>query len=127
MIVKSSPSDFIAGQLKKLGPKEREAFLSLSYVNFHSPPGHQDSWVHPEEVALAIFTTNAVAAGEKVGIFPRMARLNHGCSSAFNVVYSWREKEEALFIFALRDISRGDVWLISLLTVSFLIMDGIRK
>ena len=94
------------GQLKKLGRKEREAFLSLSYVNF---PRRLDPRVYPEEVALAIFTTNAVAAGEKVGIFPRMARLNHGCSSAFNVVYSWREKEEALFIFALRDIRKGDV------------------
>jgi len=50
-----------------------------------------------------------VAAGENVGIFPRMARLNHGCSSAFNAVYSWREKEEALVIFALRNISKGDV------------------
>lgn len=72
-------------------------------------PGNLDARVYPEEVALAIFNTNAVVAGEKVGIFPRMARLNHGCSSAFNVVYSWREKEEALFIYALRDISKGDV------------------
>jgi len=103
--IKSSPLDLIAGQLKKLGRKEREAFLSLSYVNF---PSHLDPRVHHEEVALAIFTTNTVAAGENVGIFPRMARLNHGCSSAFNVVYSWREKEEALFIFALRNITKGD-------------------
>ena len=92
--------------MKKLGRKEREAFLSLSYVNF---PSHLDARVYPEEVALAIFQTNSVAAGEKIGIFPRMARFNHGCSSAFNAVYSWREKEEALFIYALRNISKGDV------------------
>jgi hypothetical protein len=92
--------------VKKLGRKEREAFLSLSYVNF---PGHLDAQVYPEEVALAIFKSNSVAAGENVGIFPRMARLNHGCSSAFNAVYSWRKKEEALFVFALRNISKGDV------------------
>ena len=72
-------------------------------------PSHLDARVYPEEVALAIFKSNSVAAGQNVGIFPRMARLNHACSSAFNVVYSWREKEEALFIFALRDISKGDV------------------
>ena len=72
-------------------------------------PSHLDPRVYPEEVALAIFKTNAVAAGEKVGIFPRTARLNHGCSSAFNAVYSWREKEQALFVFALRDISKEDV------------------
>lgn len=90
-------------------------------------PSNLDPRVYPEEVALAIFETNAVASGENVGIFPRIARLNHGCSSAFNVVYSWREKEEALFLFALRDISKGDVGHIPLLTVSYLIMDDIRN
>lgn len=98
--------------------------MSLSYVNF---PSHLDPWVHPEEVALAIFTTNAVAAGDsEVGIFPRMARLNHGCSRAFNVVYSWRESEKTLVIFALRDIRKGDVFLFQWMFVS-LITDDIRK
>lgn len=106
IIVKTSPADFILEQVKKLGRKERKAFLSLSYVNF---PSHLDARVYPEEVALAIFKSNSVIAGETVGIFPRMARMNHGCSSAFNAVYSWREKEEALFTFALRNISKGDV------------------
>ena len=106
IIVKSSPADFIFEQVKKLGRKEREAFLSLSYVNF---PSNLDRRVYPEEVALAIFKSNSVAAGGTVGIFPRMARLNHACSSAFNAVYSWREEEETLFIYALRNISKGDV------------------
>ena len=77
-------------------------------------------------MTLAIFKSNAVAAGES-WVFPCMALLNHGCSSAFKVVYSWREKKEAQFVFALRDISKGDVGHISLLTVSFLIMDNIRN
>lgn len=64
---------------------------------------------HPDEVALAIFQTNAVAAGDGVGIFPRMARLNHGCSSAFNVVYTWREWEKALVVYALKNIRKGEV------------------
>lgn len=90
-------------------------------------PSHLDPQVYPEEVTLAIFTTNAVAAGEEVGIFPRMARLNHGCSSAFNVVYSWRESEKALFLFALRDIRKGDVLFFRLLLVYFLIVNDTRK
>ncbi|KAF5350822.1 hypothetical protein D9757_013544 [Collybiopsis confluens] len=36
-----------------------------------------------------------------------MARLNHACSSAFNVVYSWREKEGVLVVFALKNIGKG--------------------
>lgn len=62
-----------------------------------------------EELALAIFQNNAVAAGETTGIFPRMARLNHGCSHAFNVVYSWRDNEGVLVVHALKPIQEGQV------------------
>ncbi|KAJ7075835.1 hypothetical protein B0H15DRAFT_791339 [Mycena belliarum] len=85
-------------------PADREAFLNLSYVHF---PEVLDPAAYPEEVALAIFQTNAVKAGDGVGIFPRMARINHGCSSAFNVVYTWREREHALFVHALKNIRKG--------------------
>ena len=93
-------------KLDDLTQQEREAFVNLSYVNF--PKGLEPN-EHPEEVALAIFQTNAVSAGEGVGIFPRMARLNHGCSSAFNVVYSWRDATKFLIVHALKDIRRGQV------------------
>lgn len=88
-----------------MNPSERDAFLNLSYVHF---PSHLNPEDHPEEVALAIFQTNAVSAGDAVGIFPRMARLNHGCSSAFNAVYSWRESEGVLVVHALKDIHKGE-------------------
>ena len=64
----------------------------------------------PHEVALAIFNTNAVTAGSHgVGIFPRMARLNHGCAGSFNAVYNFREKEGLLYIHALKDVKVGQV------------------
>lgn len=92
--------------LIQLSPEEQDAFFNLSYVNF---PAHLDPEEHIEEVALAIFQTNAVQAGEDVGIFPRMARLNHGCSSAFNVVYMWRSEEHQLVVHALKDVKQGEV------------------
>ncbi|KAJ7505529.1 hypothetical protein B0H11DRAFT_1979181 [Mycena galericulata] len=99
-----SPTALISRFLHNVAPTDREAFLNLSYVHF---PENLDPDTHPDEVALAIFQTNAVAAGDGVGVFPRIARLNHGCSSAFNVVYSWRQGEQALFVHALRHIRRG--------------------
>ncbi|KAF8967087.1 hypothetical protein BDZ97DRAFT_1656788, partial [Flammula alnicola] len=102
--VNSSPSLLIAGELQKLPLHEKQAFLDLSYVNF---PRDLDPEENPDEVALAIFQTNGVSAGENVGVFPRMARLNHGCSSAFNAVYFWREDEKILVIHALKDIRKG--------------------
>ena len=89
-----------------MGPRDRQAFFNLSYVNL---PPDVDPDVDEADVALAIFQTNAVAAGEGVGIFPRMARLNHGCSGAFNVVYTWREKEGVLVLHALKHITKGQV------------------
>ncbi|KAJ6584695.1 hypothetical protein B0H19DRAFT_1318925 [Mycena capillaripes] len=105
VIVSESPAALISRLLHNVSPAGRDAFWNLSYVHF---PEGLDPEIHRDEVALAIFQTNAVAAGDsRVGIFPRMARLNHGCSSAFNVVYSWREKEQKLFVHALRNIHKG--------------------
>lgn len=75
----------------------------------------RDSEESLKELQLAIFETNAVSAGSNVGLFPTMARLNHGCSGAFNSVYSWREREGVLVVHALKDIKKGD----ELLTVYF--------
>lgn len=100
----SSPTALISYHLQQLAPYEYSQFYNLSYVKF---PSNLDPKHDLLELALAIFQTNAVAAGEGVGIFPRMARLNHGCSRAFNVVYNWRENEGMLTVYALKDIKKG--------------------
>jgi hypothetical protein len=88
-------------------PEERQDFYSLSYASL---PPDVDPEVDLADVAVEIFQTNAVISGkDSVGIFPRFARLNHGCASAFNVVYSWREKEGVLAVHALQDIKKGQV------------------
>ncbi|KAJ6466418.1 hypothetical protein C8R45DRAFT_1021650 [Mycena sanguinolenta] len=103
--ISESPVALISRLLHNVSPEGRDTFLNLSYV--HLPEG-TDPESNPGEVALAIFQTNAVAAGDdRAGIFPQMARLNHGCSSAFNVVYTWRDREQQLFVHALRNISSG--------------------
>jgi hypothetical protein len=106
MAVRVSPTDFIWDQVKVLSDDKKGAFFNLSYVGF---PAGKDPAKDKKELALAIFETNAVAAGPHVGLFPRMARLNHGCSSAFNAVYSWRANEGVLVIHALKPIARGSV------------------
>ncbi|KAF8635948.1 hypothetical protein AX15_000115 [Amanita polypyramis BW_CC] len=106
----SSPSQLIWGLVQNLSHADQEAYMNLSYV--HLPEG-VDPRKQPEEVALAIFLTNAVSAGEGAGIFPRMARLNHGCAGSFNSVYSWREEEGALVVYAFKNINRGQEFLTS--------------
>lgn len=89
-----------------LTPSQRESFYNLSYVNL-PPDVEPDTTEYNEQLALAIFQTNAIHAGDNVGIFPRMARFNHGCSSAFNSVYTWRSDEGGIVVYALRSIKKG--------------------
>ena len=105
--VSTSPSQLIWELVQQLSPDQVASFHNLSHVNLpeNLPP---DSEEFLKELQLAIFETNAVAAGSNVGLFPRMARLNHGCSGAFNSVYSWREREGVLVVHALKDIKKGD-------------------
>lgn len=104
--VKSSPLDLLREKLGRLTDEQKQAFFSLSYVNF---PKNKDPAKDIDELALAIFSTNAVIAGEEVGVFPRMARLNHGCSSGFNAVYSFRPTEGTLYVHAIKPIAKGEV------------------
>ncbi|KAH9854761.1 hypothetical protein C2E23DRAFT_817879 [Lenzites betulinus] len=103
----SSPGAILLASLATLSPRQRGSYYNLSYVGF--PEGlKKGTSRYNEELALAIFQTNAVAAGSHgVGIFPRMARLNHGCSNAFNVVYTWRDDEGVLVVHALKSITEG--------------------
>ncbi|KAJ3999858.1 hypothetical protein F5050DRAFT_1851328 [Lentinula boryana] len=103
--INTSPTALMTHHLSLLTPYQYAQFYNLSYVNF---PADHDPEIDLAELALAIFQTNAVSAGvDSAGVFPRMARLNHGCSSAFNVVYSWREKEGLLVVHALKDVRKG--------------------
>ncbi|PPQ66612.1 hypothetical protein CVT26_009373 [Gymnopilus dilepis] len=104
--IKGNPTEPIMQKIIQLTGEEQEAFFNLSYVNF---PEHLSPQAHVAQLALAIFQTNAVSTGpEEVGIFPSMARLNHGCSSAFNVVYMWRPEEQSLVVHALKDVKKGE-------------------
>ena len=71
-----------------MSPEDRRLFDGLSH---HAEPDAAE-----ERLPLVKFQTNAMAAGNNVGLFPRTARMNHGCSSAFNAVYTWREDEQVL-------------------------------
>lgn len=103
-----SPEKFVEQKLATMSEKDKAAFYNLSYVKF---PKHWNPAERPLEHALAIINTNGVAAGDGdgVGVFPTMARLNHGCSGAFNAVYSWRPTTGEIVVYALKDISRGQV------------------
>lgn len=105
--VSTPPAVLMGKLLPTLTKSERVALFNLSYVRL--PPNlSKDDPDYDAQVALAITQTNGIAAGARgVGVFPNVSRMNHGCSNAFNAVYSWREKEQKLVVFAIRPIKRG--------------------
>jgi len=93
-----SPSALISTLVSSLPAFSREAFFALAH----------DTSLSSSAIPLSIFQTNAINAGEDgIGIFPRTARLNHACSSAFNMVYSWRPRERVLVVHAIRAVEKG--------------------
>ena len=103
-----TPQEYLAEIIPTLSQSKHDAFFNLSY---HSLPEHiTNPSEHPDEVALAIIQTNGVAAGQStVGVFPRMARINHACAGSFNAVYNWRDDEGVLVVHALKHIPAGSV------------------
>ncbi|CAE6456354.1 unnamed protein product [Rhizoctonia solani] len=94
-----NPSELIRSTVSNLPSADQSAFFALSYAK----PD-----VSTPDIPFEIFQTNAISAGQRgTGLFPRTARLNHGCSKAFGAVYSWRDDEGVLVVHAIRDIPKG--------------------
>jgi SET domain len=106
--VTSSPIELLSKILPTLLQEERDALFNLSFV--HLPPDlSREDPSYEAQLALAITQTNAIAADNRgIGVFPTVARLNHGCSASFNAVYSWREEAGELFVHALKPIKTGE-------------------
>ncbi|KAH7128577.1 hypothetical protein B0J11DRAFT_274580 [Dendryphion nanum] len=54
----------------------------------------------------SIFRSNAYNSGDKVGLFPKIARINHSCRP--NTSYFWNEKEKRRVVYATRQIEEGE-------------------
>ena len=103
-----SPSALLRSAVEALSPSEQGVYFSLSSASARDTS--QDS--RGDQRIMAIFQTNAIAAGANAAIFPTVARINHGCSASFNAVYSWRATEGALVVHALKPIKVGQVSLL---------------
>ncbi|KAG9037148.1 hypothetical protein FRB95_006702 [Tulasnella sp. JGI-2019a] len=112
----SIAAENILDQVNTLTEDQLNAFLSLSYHHTVALADGTQKEINPQEadMPLAIVQTNALAVeGGMLGVFPRAARMNHGCAAAFNAVHSWREEEGELHVHALKDIMAGEEILLS--------------
>lgn len=93
------PATLIQSKVSALSATDQASFYALSYAKPNVTESH---------IPFEIFQTNAISAGSGgTGLFPRTARMNHGCSKAFSAVYNWREGEGVMVVHAIRDIPKG--------------------
>ena len=86
--VRQSPEQLIISLVSQLPWEKQQVFDALSH---HARPE-----AIGDAIPLAKFETNSMNAGDSVGIFPTIARINHACSSVFNAAYSWRTDTEEI-------------------------------
>jgi hypothetical protein len=88
----------IQQEFNMLSLQQQEEYLSQ---HDHRFPGDTSSNL------LTIFRSNAYSTGDdRVGSFPKMARINHSCKP--NCGNFWSERKEERIIFAQRNIEKGE-------------------
>ncbi|KZS89515.1 hypothetical protein SISNIDRAFT_479733 [Sistotremastrum niveocremeum HHB9708] len=90
--IDGDPEELVLAALSILSFNARSQFINLSHHS-HSKydPNTDDELGIDGPTALSILQTNAISARPgNLGIFPQIARLNHGCGGAFNAVYNFR-------------------------------------
>lgn len=84
---------------RRLSPQQQQDFLEL---HDHRFPKEKD-----QNRLITILRSNAYNTGDdQVGIFPKIARINHSCKP--NSGNFWSEKENHRVIYAFRDIEKGE-------------------
>lgn len=62
-----------------------------------------------------IFRNNAYNTGDQVGLFPKIARINHSCRP--NASYYWSEKLNERIVYATRKIKAGEEFFVSYISL----------
>jgi len=89
----------IESSFQDLTPEQQEEFLQLH--NFRFPSETEQSHL------LTIVRSNAFSTGDdRVGLFPRIARINHSCRP--NSGNWWSEEKGRRIIYAARNIEEGE-------------------
>ena len=97
-------SELVRKEFESLSPNEQADVMSLTY--------------HATEVEEAtmdrlgiIFRTNAYNSDDQIGLFPRIARINHSCRPSTS--YYWSEKLNKRVVYASRKIRKGEEFFVS--------------
>ncbi|KAH7371188.1 hypothetical protein BKA66DRAFT_424557 [Pyrenochaeta sp. MPI-SDFR-AT-0127] len=100
----SAVSKLVREEFEALSPDEQAEILSLTY---HATAVEEKTM---DKLGI-IFRTNAYNTGSEIGLFPKIARINHSCRP--NTSYHWSEKLNKRIVYASRKIKAGEEFFVS--------------
>lgn len=92
-------SQLVRSGFDLLSPEEQEDVLSLTY---HATEQEERT---SDKLGL-IFRSNAYKTDNDIGLFPKIARINHSCRP--NTSYYWNSKQNKRIVYANRRIVKGE-------------------
>lgn len=95
-------------QFDNLSLESQEEVLSLTHES-----NAVDSKAH--DTLGTIFRNNAYNTGDQVGLFPKIARINHSCRP--NTSYYWSGKLNKRIVYATRRIKAGEEFFVSYISL----------
>ncbi|KAF2704783.1 SET domain-containing protein [Pleomassaria siparia CBS 279.74] len=105
--------DGVGYPLSGIGQQVRNAFNALSEAEQAEVLGLTAYYTASEKKALddvdellPIFRSNAYNSGNQIGLYPKIARINHDCRP--NTSYFWSARLGKLVVYASRRISEGE-------------------
>jgi hypothetical protein len=116
-VFKITPPPFREGvgyPLSEVGLLVREEFELLSaeiqaeVLSLHAYTTAAEKTV---DELVPIFRSNAYNSGKQIGLFPKIARINHSCRP--NTSYFWNERLNRRVVYATRRIEEGQEILVS--------------
>ena len=114
-VIKITPPEFRDGvgyPLDAIGMLAREAFESLTdevqseVLSLHAHMFDGEKSNADYEQLISIFRSNAYNTGKQIGLFPKVARINHSCRP--NTSYFWSERLNKRIVYATRRIEEGE-------------------
>ncbi|KAF2127754.1 SET domain-containing protein [Dothidotthia symphoricarpi CBS 119687] len=91
-------------EFNNLSSDAQAAIMGLTY---HATPTEKENF---DKLGI-IFRTNAYNTGNEIGLFPKIARINHSCRP--NTSYYWSEKLNKRIVYATRPIKAGEEFSVS--------------
>jgi hypothetical protein len=114
-VIKIKPPPFREGvgyAMREVGVLVREIFEALpeetqaEVMSLHSYITAKEKGQPRVDELMPIFRSNAYTSGKEIGLFPRIARINHSCRP--NASYFWNEQLNRRVVYATRSIDPGE-------------------